>query len=245
VSRVEVIGDATLYLGEVADLLPTLQADLILADPPYGIGESGRKNASRGKPFGSRKDAKNTRGTYVPPVDYGDYKWDEHPATVEELQACIKAGKHAVIWGANHFGMTAASKWLVWDKLNSGDFADCELAWTNLPGAVRIFRHMWNGMLRDSERDTSRVHLTQKPIALMAWCIEQMSSAAVIGEPWCGSAPGGCAAVTLGLKWWGIERDAHNFSTACRRIEQAYKQRPLFEAEPVRRPEQLGLEAQS
>jgi len=226
-----VIGDAVLYQGDVLDLLPSLQADLVIADPPYGVGESGRRNASRRKPFGSRKDAKNTRGTYVAPVDYGDFTWDEKPASPEELDACINAGAKCVIWGANHFGMAAASKWLVWDKMNSGDFADCELAWTNMGGAVRMFRHMWNGMLRDSERDTPRVHPTQKPIALMAWCLDQMPAAAVIGEPWMGSAPAGCAAVKRGLKWWGIERAPRNFDIACKRIEQAYAQGQLFEPE--------------
>lgn len=228
--RREVIGDATLYLGAVADVIPSLKADLIIADPPYGIGESGRKNATRGKPFGSKScGVKNTRATAIAPRNYGDFSWDEEPPTQDELAAVLAASKHTIIWGANHFGMPAASKWLVWDKLNSGDFADCEIAWTNIPGAVRIFRHMWNGMLRDSERATPRVHPTQKPIALMGWCLDQVPSARVIGEPWMGSAPAGCAAVARGLTWWGIEKDAKNFDIACRRIEQAAKQGQLFE----------------
>ena len=161
-------------LGDCLEILPTLNGvDAVIADPPYGVGESGRRNKTRGKPFGSWRDAKNTRGTFVAPQNYGDFSWDEQPASPEELQAAIAAGDGCIVWGANHFGsLPAASKWLVWDKLNSGDFADCEIAWTNLPGAVRIFRHMWNGMLRDSERDTPRVHPTQKPIALMGWCIK-------------------------------------------------------------------------
>lgn len=236
-----VIGNATLYLGEVLDILPSLQADLVIADPPYGVGESSKRNATRGKPFGSRRDAKNTRGTYVPPRDYGAFSWDEKPASPEELQAAIGAGTNCIVWGGNHFGLPAASKWLVWDKLNSGDFADCELAWSNLPGAVRIFRHMWNGMLRDSERDTPRVHPTQKPVALMAWCIEQ-AAPATVGEPWMGSAPAGVACVQLGLPWWGIERDPRNFDIACRRIEDAQRQAPLIPHETPR-AEQMEIGA--
>lgn len=230
--RVETIGDATLYLGDAVDILPTLTADLVIADPPYGIGESGRKNKTRGKPFGGKPRGKNTRGTAIPPRDYGDFNWDEVPPGADELALAIGAGRNCIIWGANHFGMPAASKWLVWDKLNSGDFADCEIAWTNIPGAVRIFRHMWNGMLRDSERETPRVHPTQKPIALMGWCLDQAPSAVVIGEPWMGSAPAGCAAIGRGLKWWGIEKEPRNFDIACRRIEQAANQGQLFAAEP-------------
>ena len=194
------IGGATLYLGDVADILPGLQADLVIADPPYGIGESGRKNKTRGKPFGGKTDDRNTRGTSIPPRDYGNYAWDEVPPDTVQLAMTIAAGKHVIIWGANHFGMSPASKWLVWDKLNSGDFADCEIAWTNLPGAVRIFRHMWNGMLRESERDTPRVHPTQKPVALMGWCLDQMPAAQVIGEPWMGSAPATLTSLAAALK---------------------------------------------
>lgn len=168
-----VLGDCTLYHADCMEVLPTLgRVDAVITDPPYGIGESSRRNATRGKPFGSRADKKNTRGTYVAPVDYGDYEWDKLPAEAATIDACIAAASTAIIWGGNYFGLPASSKWLVWDKLNSGDFADCELAWTNLPGAVRIFRHMWNGMLRDSERASPRVHPTQKPVALMLWCID-------------------------------------------------------------------------
>lgn len=176
--RKETIGNAELYLGDCLEILPMLPLeDAVITDPPYGVGESAKKNASRGKPFGSRVDSKNTRGTYVPPTDYGNYDWDESPASGEHITACISAAPKVVIWGGNYFGLPASSKWLVWDKQNSGDFADCELAWTNLPGAVRIFRHMWNGMLRASERDAKRVHPTQKPILLMEWCIEQIGGA--------------------------------------------------------------------
>lgn len=225
-----VIGDATLYQGEVLQVLPLLPpVDLVIADPPYGIGEANKNHKSRNRLASS--------------PDYGKSDWDDAPATTEELDAAIAAGKHCVIWGANHFGMRAASQWLVWDKLNgTNDFADCELAWSNIPSAVRIFRHMWVGMLRDSERDTPRVHPTQKPIALMGWCIEQARKPQSIGEPWMGSAPAGCAAMALGLSYWGIERDSRNFDIACKRIEQAHAQGQLFApAQP--KPEQMNLEA--
>lgn len=223
------IGDAVLYQGEVLQVLPLMPfADLVIADPPYGIGESGRKNLSRER--------------LAKPRDYGNYEWDDKTPDAEEMALCIAAGRQCIVWGANHIGMPPASKWLCWDKLNSGDFADCELAWTNLPGAVRIFRHMWNGMLRDSERDTPRVHPTQKPIALMGWCIEQAGKPKSIGEPWMGSAPAGCAAMALGLPYWGIERDPRNFDIACKRIEQAHAQGQLFAPEQPKQ-EQMTLEA--
>lgn len=226
----EIIGNATLYLGDCRDILPTLpKVDLVLTDPPYGIGESSRKNATRGKPFGSRVDGKNARGTYVPPTDYGPYEWDTLPPDVALLNDVVGCAFYAVLWGGNYFGLPAASKWLVWDKLNSGDFADCELAWTNLGGAVRIFRHMWNGMLRDSERQSPRTHPTQKPVALMEWCLKfAPKTTSTVADPFMGSGTTGVACANLGKTFIGIEREPKYFAIACERIENAHRQERLF-----------------
>lgn len=235
-----VIGDAVLYRGDCMTVLQQLSpVDCLITDPPYGIGESSKRNVTRGKPFGSRKDAKNTRGTYVPPTDYGSYEWDSKPASAEQVTAMLAAAKNAIIFGGNYFQLPPASKWLVWDKLNSGDFADCELAWTNLPGAVRIFKHMWNGMLRDSERNTPRVHPTQKPVAVMAWCIEQAGMPETILDPFMGSGTTGVAAIQLGRKFIGIERDSKYFDIACSRIEATQRQQTLFEPAPTMTQEAL------
>lgn len=236
-----IIGAATLYLGDCMEILPTLgKVDAVITDPPYGIGESRKKNATRGKPFGSRVDAKNTRGTYVAPIDYGTYEWDAKPASPEQIAACLAAGDKAIIFGGNYFDLPKTGKWLVWDKINSGDFADCELAWTNLKGAVRIFRHMWNGMLRDSERNVPRVHPTQKPIAVMAWCIEQAGTPETILDPFMGSGTTGVAAIQLGCKFVGIEREPRNFEIACERIKEAVEAGRLFKPEPIKQ-EQTNL----
>jgi site-specific DNA-methyltransferase (adenine-specific) len=226
--RVETIGTCTLYLGDLLEVLPTLpKAECVITDPPYGIGESSKKNATRGKAFGSRVDGKNTKGTYVPPTDYGTYEWDDKPLDPERLQAVLRAGEKIILWGGNYYDLPKATKWLVWDKENSGDFADCELAWTNLPGAVRMFRHMWNGMLRASERG-QRVHPTQKPIALMRWCLQQAGNPASVVDPCMGSAPVGVACSELQVPYYGIEVDQRYFETACQRVENAQRQERLF-----------------
>ena len=224
------IGKATLYHGDCRDILPTLpKVDLVLTDPPYGIGESSRKNATRWKPFGSRIDSKNTRGTYVAPTDYGIYSWDTAPPDPELLEMVLNAGVCCCLWGGNYFGLPAASKWLVWDKINSGDFADCELAWTNFGGAVRIFRHMWNGMLRASERQSPREHPTQKPIALMEWCLNlSPKNTLTVADPFMGSGTTGVACANMGKTFYGIERERKYFDIACERIENAYRQERLI-----------------
>lgn len=220
------IGDATLYLGDCRDILPTLpRVDAVITDPPYGINENSRKVASRGKA------AKAT--------DYGAFDWDKTTIDDELLADVVAGGDVAVIFGGNYYTLPAARCWLVWDKLNGGnDFADCELAWTNLPKAVRIIRHLWNGMIRaGEERGHARVHPTQKPVAVMSWCIDQAGNPETILDPFLGSGTTGVAAIQLGRKFIGIEREPKYFDIACRRIEQAVAQGKLFKPDPAR-PEQ-------
>lgn len=223
--RKETIGMATLYHADLLDVLPAIQkADAVIVDPPYGIGEAAGKNRSRTKPFGS-KSAMASKP--VPATDYGDDEWDDAPLDAPRLALVLAAAPRVVLWGGNYYGLPAASKWLVWDKINSGDFADCELAWTNLPGAVRMFRHMWNGMLRDSERG-QRVHPTQKPVALMRWCLQQAGNPASVVDPCMGSSPVGVACVEAGIAYVGVEREQRYFDVACQRIEAAQRQERLF-----------------
>jgi len=213
--RKEVIGNATLYLGDCLEILPTLpKADVVIVDPPYGIGEAAGKNSSR--------------GNLAPAQDYGNDDWDDAPLDAPRLALVLAAAPKVVMWGGNYYSLPATSKWLVWDKMNGGnDFADCELAWTNLPGAVRMFRHMWNGMLRDSERGP-RVHPTQKPVALMRWCLQQAGNPAAVADPCMGSSPVGIACIEAGVRYIGIERIARYFDIACERIENAQRQERLF-----------------
>lgn len=216
----QVIGNATLYRADCAEIIPALRSvDLLLSDPPYGIGESSKNHKSRNRVRG---------GKPIISTDYGSDAWDDEPPSAAQIALCVGAAKSSILWGGNYFGLPAASKWLVWDKENSGDFADCELAWTNLPGAVRIFRHMWNGMLRASERNAPRVHPTQKPVALMDWCIGQAGEVSTVFDPFMGSGTTGVSCANMGKSFIGIEREPRYFDIACQRIEQAQKQQRMF-----------------
>ena len=150
-----IIGNATLYCGDCLEILPTLgKVDAVVTDPPYGLGETNARAASR--------------ENLAVPTDYGEFDWDQQPASPEQIAACVAAGDVSVIWGGNYFDLPPASKWLIRDKDNgANDFADAEMAWTNMSGAVRLIRHMWQGMLRASEKGYPRVHHTQKPIVVM------------------------------------------------------------------------------
>ena len=222
------IGDATLYLGDCRDILPTLpKVDAVITDPPYGIGESAGRAKTRTGPAGIGG------GKYV--RDYGNDGWDASTISTDLLQAVVASGDRAVIFGGNYYPLPPATCWLVWDKQNgSNDFADCELAWTNLPKAVRIFRHLWHGMLRaGEERGHPRVHPTQKPAAVMSWCIDQAGNPETVLDPFMGSGTTGVAAIQLGRKFIGIERESKYFDIAVKRIEQAVAQGKLFANEDL------------
>jgi DNA modification methylase len=227
VSRIETIGDCTLYLGDARDILPTLpRFDACVTDPPYGIGEAAGKNASR--------------TNLAVAKDYGDDEWDNEPCSPELIAQIRALSQWQIIFGGNYFELPPASCWLVWDKENgANDFADCELAWTNLPKAVRRIKFMWNGMLR-AHGEPRGDHPTQKPIGVMRWALGHLIDSHSIIDPFMGSGTTGVACVDLGLKFTGIEREQKYHAAACRRIEEAYKQPRLF-AEPAPKPTQEAL----
>lgn len=207
--RVEYIGrDCVLLLGDCREILPALgKVDAVVTDPPYGIGESNERNL--------------TRGVLAAPRDYGHYEWDKQPADPAIIMAAREASAHQIIFGGNYFELPPAKCWLVWDKLNGdNDFADCELAWTNLDKAVRRLQWRWNGMIRAEKGD--RVHPTQKPVGVMVWCIEHLPrTAATILDPFMGSGTTGVACVKLGRKFIGIEVEPKYFDIACKRVAAA------------------------
>jgi DNA modification methylase len=132
--------------------------------------------------------------------------------------AVVNKGRRVIWWGGNYYPMPASSCWLVWDKLNTGNFADCELAWTNLTGAVRIKRHLWNGMIR--KQNEARWHPTTKPRELMEWCIEKVDPADTILDPFMGSGTTLVAAKQLGRKAIGIEIEEKYCEIAVDRLRQ-------------------------
>jgi site-specific DNA-methyltransferase (adenine-specific)/modification methylase len=167
--------DITLYRGDCMAVLPTLadaEIDAVVTDPPYGISAVARGT------IGTSKAGKVR--------DYGKSSWDDVPCSPEQIAEMRRVSRHQIMFGGNFFELPPASCWLVWDKLNSGDFADCELAWTSLKKAIRRIQYRWNGMIRDGDED--RVHPTQKPIAVMRWCIRHLpNDCGVILDPFMGS----------------------------------------------------------
>ena len=231
-SRVEHIGDATLYLGDCRDILPGLgKVDAVVTDPPYGIGADKGQAARAGLRPGA---------AIAPSKCYGDTNWDSSPCDPEILAQMRAASHWQIIFGGNYFDLGPARCWLVWDKLNgANDYADCELAWTNLDKPVRRVTWLWHGMLRKGQEE--RHHPTQKPLGVMEWCINHLPPVDTILDPFMGSGTTGVACVRLGKRFIGIEREPSYLDIACRRIEEAYRQPRIFEDAPPK-PVQQGLD---
>ena len=199
-----VIGDATLYFADCMEVLPTLpRFALLLTDPPYGIGI-----------------AKNPIRQAHAPLD-----WDDFAPSKNVIDACVGANDMAIVWGGNYFDLPPAQCFYVWDKVQPQDFslAMCEQAWTNKKGPAKLYRKSVLSYRKD--------HPTQKPVELMVWCIEQAGNPQTILDPFMGSGTTGVAAIQLGRKFIGIEKEERYFDIACRRIEQAAAQGQLFEPE--------------
>ena len=186
--------------------------DLVLTDPPYGIGEAAGKN--------------KTRDGLTQATDYGDLDWDDAPPTKEYFNEIFRISKNQIIFGGNFFELPPSPCWIVWDKDNSGDFADAELAWTSFKSAVRIFKWRWNGMLQeDMAHKEERIHPTQKPVPLMRWILKKYSSEGqIICDPFFGSASSLIAAIQLNRQFVGFEKEKIYFDAAEKRIKKAQEQ---------------------
>jgi site-specific DNA-methyltransferase (adenine-specific) len=216
-SRVEVIGAATLYLGDCRDVLPTLgKVDAVVTDPPYGI-LSGSSGSGAGK-LKARK------------LNVADTQWDSAAPDDALLKACIAKGRAAIVWGGNYFDLPPHRCALVWDKQQPWpNFSAAELAWTTLDRPAAMFR--LSSSLGD--KGEKNPHPTVKPLELMKWCLGFLPDAATVLDPFTGSGSTGVAAVQMGRAFIGIERDPGYFDIACRRIEQAQRQQDLFISSPV------------
>lgn len=192
---------------------PDKYFDLAVIDPPYGIGENGSKNKSRGK-ITKAKDYKTFAGKDAAPPDNKFFK---------EL---FRTSKNQIIFGANHFISRIpfdSSCWIVWDKNNgNSDFADCELAWTSFKSAVRKFKYTWQGMLQEDMKNKEfRIHPTQKPVALYRWIFEKYAEKGMkILDTHVGSASSLMAAHDAGLQYVGFELDKYYYDVSKKRLEE-------------------------
>jgi DNA modification methylase len=220
-------GVVRIYHGDCREILPTLpKVDLVLSDPPYGSGlnvnYAERFSPQPGsKRWWSCSDSRKLNVRHSPII--GDDVAFE-PSVVLEIDAYAH-----VLWGANWYAsrLPDSGGWLVWDKRNGvrdvseadWPMSEAELAWTDIGKGVRVFRHTWFGLIRDSERG-EHYHPTQKPTALMRWCIEKSKTKGVVLDPFMGSGTTLRAAKDLNRQAIGIEIEERYCEIAAKRMAQ-------------------------
>lgn len=230
--RKEVIGNATLYLGDANVIVPTLIGiDAVVSDPPYGIKHVAHSNTVRNGWKGKK--------------DYADR--DIHGDDVDFDPTSFLDFEDVILWGANHYAQTLPrGRWLVWNKLGMlepwDSFSDVEIAWHNKRGADRIFSLLWKGLAQGEKTGGGeRFHPTMKPVGLMSWCLGHIPKARTILDPFMGSGTTGIACMKSGRYFVGIEIDEGYFDIACRRIAEAHSQPDMLVAAIEPEPETLDL----
>lgn len=200
---------------------PDKYFDLAIVDVPYGIGECRDKN--------------HTRGKVAKPKDYKAFIGNDLQSPDKQyFDELFRVSKNQIIWGANHFISKIpydSHCWIVWDKDNTGDFADCELAWTSFDSAVRKFKYRWNGMLQENMKNKEfRIHPTQKPVALYEWLLSRYAKDGdIILDTHVGSASSLIACYNTNHKFIGFELDKHYYKLSKERLDREMSQMRLFD----------------
>lgn len=183
--------------------IPDGSIDLVLTDPPYGIYSD-----------------KEATGFSKKRVDWGLGEWDKK-VSKEYFEEIFRISKNQVIFGAQYYidYLKPTKEMWLWDKKTGKNyFADGELIWTSYNGTIRIFQHQWCGCFKASERKVKSVHPTQKPVAVMEWCMRKTKENDTVLDPFMGSGTTGIACKNLNRNFIGIELDKEYFEIANKRI---------------------------
>ena len=215
--RKEVLADGMeVWLGDCRDVLPLIgRVDAVVTDPPYGLGDWNNRGTNAKRPF----DSEFTQ------------EWD-CGINENDVRSLLSIGKYQILWGANYYldALPRTKQIFIWNKgIRGMHFNDCEIAWcSQWREASRVFDF-------SPSSQEAKEHQTQKPIALMNWCVGRLPyDARLILDPYMGSGTTGVACVNLGRKFIGIEIEPKYFDIARRRISDALKQPRLPLAESVK-----------
>lgn len=213
-----ILGDNMKYMKSV----PDNYFELAIVDPPYGIKQDGHRENNRSKNAKSK--------------DYHKALWDQLRPTSEYFQELKRISKNQIIWGGNHLSDLInefSPCWIVWDKHTSGNFADCELAYTSFKTAVRKFDYPWNGMIQgfhgSKSKNEARIHPTQKPVALYKWLLKNYAKPNdKIFDSHVGSGSIRIACHDMGFDFTGCEIDEDYYNDQDVRFKNYIKQGDLF-----------------
>jgi site-specific DNA-methyltransferase (adenine-specific) len=210
----------TVIQGDCLDVMKTMPdkcIDLVLTDPPYGIGENPSRALGRAKKTNKWKNAKA--------IQYVGGNWDIQPDKIyfDEIK---RISKNQIIWGGNYFTtkiLLDTMGWLVWYKKGqnpNNDFSDCELAWTSFNKAVRYIDFPWTGFGAINAKE-KRFHPTQKPVKVIKWALQYLAkSGDLIFDPFAGSGTTAIACIEMNLDYICVEKDPDYIKIINNRIQE-------------------------
>ena len=196
---------------EIMKEIPDKSIDLVLTDPPYGIGIANKNTLS-------------IKGASDKKREFDKKEWDSFIPTKLYFDEIIRISKNQIIFGGNYFAhlLPPTSCYLVWwkkDGLPRGTFADCELAWTSFKKPAQVYNSRWHGFIRDSKEERV-AHPTQKALDVIKWAIEEYSNTSeTILDPFAGSGTTGVACKNLNRNFILIEQDKKYCEIAEQRLQ--------------------------
>lgn len=213
--------------------------DLAICDPPYFSGPE--RQGFYGGDTSKTKHSKSGHISRIKRPDYGvSESWDV--PTQSYFNELKRISKHQVVFGINYFDFDCGPGRLVWDKINTGLFSDCEIAYVSLHDSVRLVRYMWNGMMQgrslyhpdiqqaDKSKNEIRIHPTQKPVLLYIWILLRYAKTGQsIFDSHVGSGSLRIACDNFGLDFEGCEKDEHHWNRQEERFICRKKQLKLFD----------------
>ena len=208
----ERIGGQRLILGDCMNVMPLLERfDLCLTDPPYGIAENYLKPSTKGE----------WSKLYSEQIT-----WDNFAPKDALMEALTLSSWSGIVWGGNYFPLPPVRGWLIWDKMQWHSSGHAELAWSSLDIPIRSFAYS-----RAQLSTENKQHPTQKPVALMEWCLGFLPNATTILDPFMGSGTTLVACQRMGRNGTGIELDEEYWRIACERVHKAWLEPDLFIAD--------------
>jgi site-specific DNA-methyltransferase (adenine-specific) len=200
---------------------PDKYFDLAIVDPPYGIGEDG---GDKQRNFRSKKCPKGTNKHYT------KKNWDNSKPNADYFIELKRVSKNQIIWGGNYFVdyLDSSMGWIFWDKKNGeSDFSDGELAYTSFNKGLRKFEWLWAGFQK--QRPETRIHPTQKPVALYKWILDKYAKENdKILDTHLGSGSIAIACHDYGFDLTACELDVEYYEKAKQRILNHVAQQKLF-----------------
>ena len=202
--------------GDCLDVMPTISdksIDLIVTDPPYGVGISGGGSVGGG----SYRGKVHSMGDFA--------KWDSVRLGREYFDEILRIGKKVIVWGGNYYTdyLPPSRGWLVWykrDGLPKRTFADCELAWTSMDINSSVFNCRWDGFIRDS-KESKTGHPTQKALMIFEWCINEFTeNGDTVFDPFAGSGTTAIACINTGRNYILIEKEKEYYDIINKRISE-------------------------